>query len=74
MHFDWTEHPESHSHTPDGRCQCFANPNGNSTVACLVHATGNATDAGLVHLSLDGIIIATDRCAEKIIDVRGHLP
>ncbi|WP_268958661.1 hypothetical protein [Nonomuraea aridisoli] len=36
--------------------------------------TGNATDAGLIHLSLDGIIIATDRCAEKTTDVRGHLP
>ncbi|MBB4919121.1 transposase family protein [Streptosporangium saharense] len=38
----------------------------------LHQALRRATDAGLTHLILDGIIIATDRCAEKTTSVKGE--
>ncbi|MFD1503997.1 transposase family protein, partial [Streptosporangium lutulentum] len=38
----------------------------------LHHALRRATDAGLTHLILDGTVIATDRCAEKTISVKGE--
>ncbi|MEV4098311.1 transposase family protein [Streptosporangium saharense] len=38
----------------------------------LHQALRRAVDEGLTHLILDGTIIATDRCAEKIIGVKGE--
>jgi hypothetical protein len=38
----------------------------------LHQALRRATDEGLTHVILDGTVIATDRCREKTISVKGE--